>query len=73
MAKKIAAQVRSSAISLAEQIERLLERPAAIDDGPGLIDPIRRHRLFERAKRPIDAMATMIGIQAWSQGRRFCS
>jgi hypothetical protein len=59
--------VRSSETSLHDQIEDLISRPVA-DDGSERFDPIRRERLYGRANRPIDAMAAMVGIEAWSQG-----
>jgi hypothetical protein len=67
IAAEIAAKVRSSETSLEDQIKRLVSRPVA-DDGPGTIDPVRRHGLYERAKRPVDAMAAIVGIEVWSLG-----
>jgi hypothetical protein len=67
LANEIAQKIRSSETSLHHQIEHLISRPVA-DDGSERFDPIRRERLYGRAKRPIDAMAAMVGIEAWSQG-----
>jgi hypothetical protein len=67
LANEIAQKIRSSETSLHQQIEHLISRPVA-DDGSERFDPIRRKRLYGRAKRQIDAMAAMIGIKAWSQG-----
>lgn len=66
LAVEIAKKVRSTETSLRHQIEHLISRPAT-DDGPRFA-AVRRERLFARAKRPIDAMAAMVGIEAWSQG-----
>jgi hypothetical protein len=67
LANEIAQKVRATETSLHHQIEHLASRPVT-DHGPGRIDPIRRERLYGRAKRPIDAMAAIVGIEAWSQG-----
>jgi hypothetical protein len=67
LANDIAQKVRSSEKSLHDQIEHLVSRPVA-DGEPSRFDPVRRDRLYARAKRPIDAMAAMIGIETWSQG-----
>jgi hypothetical protein len=39
-----------------------------LDDDRGTLDRGRRDDLFRRARRPVDAMATAIGIEAWSVG-----
>jgi hypothetical protein len=67
LANEIARKIRATETSLHHQIEHLVSR-SVTSDGPGRIDPIRRERLYERAKRPIDAMAAIVGIEAWSQG-----
>jgi hypothetical protein len=52
---------------LAERIATLLEREAANEVG-GRLSNARRRELRERAKRPIDADAAIVGLEAWTQG-----
>lgn len=67
LAGAIRERLQGAAETLEVQIERLFERPRP-DTGPGGLAAPRRERLFARAKRPVDAMAAIIGLEAWSQG-----
>ena len=67
MAHEIAANIRNGELVLEAQVERLFSRPM-MDDDRGVLDPGRRDDLFGRARRPVDAMAAAIGIEAWSVG-----
>jgi hypothetical protein len=66
-AREIADRVRRPHISLEGQISRLFERPRP-ETGPGAHATERQRRLFARARRPVDAMAAIVGLEAWSQG-----
>lgn len=67
IADEIAASIRNGEHTLEAAVERLFSRPL-IDDKRGALDPGRRDDLFGRARRPVDAMAAAIGIEAWSVG-----
>ncbi|MGJ4889718.1 hypothetical protein ACQR1Y_16075 [Bradyrhizobium sp. HKCCYLRH3099] len=67
LVEKIAHKIRSGELSLSAQIEHIFRRPERVS-GPGLIDPVRSRQLFQRARSPIEAMAAIVGVQAWSQG-----
>lgn len=58
---------RGPAAILEVRIQRLFDRPRP-DTGPGDLPTPRRESLFARAKRPVDAMAAIVGLEAWSQG-----
>lgn len=52
---------------LSDRIKNLYERERP-DTVPGTISGRHRRDIFERAKRPVDAMAAIVGLEAWSQG-----
>jgi hypothetical protein len=67
MAREIKERVRRPDGSLERQIRRLFDR-ARPEAGPGGLTAPRQERLFARARRPVDAMAAIVGLEAWSQG-----
>ena len=67
MARKIGERARMPDTSLENQIQRLFHRPPT-ETGPTILTAARRERLFARSRRPVDAMAAIIGLEAWIQG-----
>lgn len=67
IANQIRERVRRSHESVERQIVRLFERSRP-ETGPGGLSETRRERLFARSRRRLDAMAAIIGLEAWSLG-----
>ncbi len=67
LAGDIATKVRQDETTLETHLERLAYREGA-EDGPGRFADARANPLFERARSREDALAAMVGIEAWSQG-----
>jgi hypothetical protein len=66
-AGEVEAKIRQDETTLESHLERLAFRETT-HDGPGTLAAVRANPLFERAKSRVNALAAMVGIEAWSQG-----
>jgi hypothetical protein len=71
-AGEVEAKIRQDEATLETHLERLAFREIA-DDGPGTFAAVRANPLFARARSRVDALAAIVGVEAWSQGRRSSS
>lgn len=67
MARGIGERAQRHKVTLESQIVRIFNRSRS-DKGPGSLAKPRQETLFARALTPLDAMAAIIGLEAWSQG-----
>ncbi|MGF1456877.1 MAG: hypothetical protein ACFB6R_16030 [Alphaproteobacteria bacterium] len=67
IAHRTRVEISERPIKLDGQIERIYSREIT-ESGPGKLADTRQEAIFKRAKRKIDAMAAIIGLEAWSQG-----
>ncbi len=63
----VAHSARDSKRSLEDRISTLLTRETADQIG-GRLSEVRRREIRARARRPVDANAAIVGLEAWSQG-----
>lgn len=67
LATRLLSRAGNQEQSLEQRILRLAER-RTIEGGTLRLSSSRRQSIFARAKRPVDAQAAIIGLEAWSQG-----
>lgn len=66
-AERVGKRARNSEQSLEAQVVKIAQR-AEQEEPATRLSSLRRSAIMKRAKRPIDGLAVIIGLEAWSQG-----